>query len=766
MRTLISRLALAAAALGFAAVALAPEDAGAAAAGCTTPGSTLTGSGYSLTVLAPTITGFCDGSLAFGVSGDGSRVAGENNVNGAPSFIAAIWQNGVWYPLTDGSSAIGGNSFSRGMSDDGNVIVGYYGPGNFRWDYAGPGPGDGAVTTIPTFVGSLSRGLVTFNLQNSAIESGMPLSRDGTTIVGTAQTAGGLYEAFLWRCTPGPAPACDANLTSLGVPTGYTQSSAFGVNASSTAVVGQAVNAAGSAAAFYWSQPSGSVVMPNPAGLTGEAIARGINDAGTVAVGSVNTVVGPGAQMRASIWGIAPGVNPSFSPVNLASFGGPLASANSQALAVNGAGTMVVGDWFGPVVAGTSSGAFLWSGSAMQDVRSLLLNAGVNLTGIDIQSATAVSRDGQFITLRGSTPTFSQLGLLMRIVSATPSPPLPTAQTIETTQSTTTQPTTTQPTTQPEATQTTQSLSNQPLIVGLTTPSSLIQSAQNLAQDRQTQMVTNRVLTSVLQGINEQVNCSSPCVSGFGSFGSFSAGVHGRTEIVRDVTMIGGVAFARSERNGVEMKDTVLGALALRFDPADWGPSRPFAEVGGTLSPRHSVRYSRPYQNGAGIATGVGDTTVTNYAGFARLGFVHRPSPIDEFAVSTEVWTGRQAVSGYAEPLSSFNPFNAQAKSGADSMNLVRAGGQYTRLLLDWVEMNMNGGVVRSFGTKSGLALTVAGAGEVRPTLKEATWGELGGRLGFRIAARTVIDIFANGTVGPKPIGDSIHVGGGLRVTF
>src|SRR5205823_14975757 len=51
-----------------------------------------------------------------------------------------------------------------------------------------------------------------------------------------------------------------------------------------------------------------------------------------------------------------------------------------------------------------------------------------------------------------------------------------------------------------------------------------------LDNQRFNQMITNRVLGTVLLGVNEQVNCSD-CISAFGSAGSFSAGIHGRKEI-------------------------------------------------------------------------------------------------------------------------------------------------------------------------------------------------------------------------------------------
>ena len=43
---------------------------------------------------------------------------------------------------------------------------------------------------------------------------------------------------------------------------------------------------------------------------------------------------------------------------------------------------------------------------------------------------------------------------------------------------------------------------------------------------QQTQIITNRVLTSILLGATEQMSCSS-CGSGFASIGSFAAGAMG-----------------------------------------------------------------------------------------------------------------------------------------------------------------------------------------------------------------------------------------------
>jgi len=64
----------------------------------------------------------------------------------------------------------------------------------------------------------------------------------------------------------------------------------------------------------------------------------------------------------------------------------------------------------------------------------------------------------------------------------------------------------------------------------------------DLAKQRFNQMITHRVLGTVLLGVNEQVNCSD-CVSAFGSAGSFSAGIHGRKELTPNLSLLAGIAY-------------------------------------------------------------------------------------------------------------------------------------------------------------------------------------------------------------------------------
>src|SRR5438445_2300269 len=201
-----------------------------------------------------------------------------------------------------------------------------------------------------------------------------------------------------------------------------------------------------------------------------------------------------------------------------------------------------------------------------------------------------------------------------------------------------------------------------------------------LANQRFNQMITNRVLGSVLLGVNEQVNCDD-CISAFGSAGSFSAGVHGRKEITSNLSLLAGIAYTQFSEGGYSVTSAPIGAFALRYDFVDWGSSRPFFDVGAILTPFEKVRYSRSYTTSLGPVALTSSTNSSDYGVYGRAGWIARLSPRDEVAASIEVWQLWQRVAGYTDPMVAFNPFDATIATGADRTNLVKVGGQWTHLL-------------------------------------------------------------------------------------
>jgi hypothetical protein len=286
-----------------------------------------------------------------------------------------------------------------------------------------------------------------------------------------------------------------------------------------------------------------------------------------------------------------------------------------------------------------------------------------------------------------------------------------------------------------------------------------------LANQRFNQMMTNQVLGSVLLGVNEQINCSD-CVSAFGSVGSFTAGVHGRKELTNNLSLLAGLAYTQYSEGGYSVTSAPIGAFALRYDFTDWGSSRPFFDIGTILSPFEKVRYSRSYMTSLGAVSLDSSTDSSDYAIYGRAGWISRLSPRDEVAGSIELWQLWQRVNGYSDPMAAFNPFSASIATGTDRTDLVKLGGQWTHLFGSSVEGNINGALVQSFATHSGIVATVTGDGLVVPTIGNQGWFEYGGRLGFRITKGWVADLFVNGTLGPQPVGNTIHGGIGLRINY
>ena len=238
-------------------------------------------------------------------------------------------------------------------------------------------------------------------------------------------------------------------------------------------------------------------------------------------------------------------------------------------------------------------------------------------------------------------------------------------------------------------------------------PASTVQDIQNsvtaLADARLAQMVTGRLLGSLLLGANEQVNCSS-CAGGFASIGSFALGTHGRWSLSDRLTLLAGFSYNQFNAEGATVTNAPIVAASLRYDLADWGRSRPFFELGAALSPYMSVSYGRPYANGLTQSFGNGSSIDRQLTVFGRAGWVFRVSPIDEAAAFVDLARGWQQAGGYSEAVSAANPFAASVSSGVDSQYVTRLGAQYTHLFAGNIEANVNAAVAYGFNNEFGSA--------------------------------------------------------------
>ena len=251
-------------------------------------------------------------------------------------------------------------------------------------------------------------------------------------------------------------------------------------------------------------------------------------------------------------------------------------------------------------------------------------------------------------------------------------------------------------------------------------------SINNVAKAQQSQMITNRVLGSILLGATQQVSCSS-CGGGFASFGSFALGGQGRWSLSDNTTLIGGVSYNQYSASGVTVYNAPTAAAALIYDFVNWGSSRPFLEVGAGLTPYEQVNTTRVYPNG--LTTGYGYSTAIdrNASLFGRAGWVDRLTPIDEAAAYVDLGRSWMQTGGSSEQMTAINPFPATVPNGLATLNVTRVGAQYTHLFNGNIEANVGAAVAYGFGAGAGRRSASSNSGR-SPRARSPT------RLGSNIA--------------------------------
>jgi probable HAF family extracellular repeat protein len=293
-------------------------------------------------------------------------------------------------PMNIPDSGGGGQNISR----DGSCIVGYQ--------------DSGALTVFHAFRWTQATNAVdlgTLDPSNNASRSSFATdtNQDCTVVVGVSDVTanGAVQHAFRWT---------SSGMVDMGAPAnGGPNSRAFGVSSNGTVIVGDAdfsdpnnLISGKSRKAFRWTQTGGfqSLGDLQPAGLS---IASAVTGDGTVVVGGGTTNTGSSAFR----WAVpTPSAQPVLQPI------GPL-QGHSHAVATG------ISD-NGKIVVGTSStfpltrnnlgfdkgaGAFRWTQAAgLQDLKQILINNGIDMTGITLVSVTGISPDGQWIQGAATTP--------------------------------------------------------------------------------------------------------------------------------------------------------------------------------------------------------------------------------------------------------------------------------------------------------------------------------------------------------------------------
>lgn len=162
-------------------------------------------------------------NTANGVSADGAVIVGHSNMG--PTSVAFRWENDSWVELPNTTS--GATSFAAGVSDDGEVTVGYSGGQACRW----------IRTAAPELLGVAGIAYAA--------------SADGSTIVGViGNTVYPPTLAFVWDATNG-VRSLDDVLTGLEVELdGWSLQEATDVSDNGSVIVGWAVDGSDNHAAW------------------------------------------------------------------------------------------------------------------------------------------------------------------------------------------------------------------------------------------------------------------------------------------------------------------------------------------------------------------------------------------------------------------------------------------------------------------------------------------------------------------------------------
>ncbi|MFI5016234.1 MAG: hypothetical protein ACHQAY_28200, partial [Hyphomicrobiales bacterium] len=305
-----------------------------------------------------------------------------------------------------------------------------------------------------------------------------------------------------------------------------------------------------------------------------------------------------------------------------------------------------------------------------------------------------------------------------------------------------------------------------PAIAGVTTFASVQASIDQLYHARERLMAQEHGLAAQLLGENGTIGSGAE-IGVFALAGSADGGGSGRIAFGNGFSVLGGLSYQQEKLKDVEVKDAVMGALALRYVYGEWGAWRPFAEIGGWTAPDASLAFKRLYANGSGQAVGKFSTRGQLSYAFGRAGVAYAVTPSDEAAISGEI--GREWLrTGKAyEMLTPTNPFEASYGTATDAFGVVKVKAQWSHVFTPQIDATIWAAAAKAFDATSGLKATVAGFGTLVPTkLENAAWAEYGLRVGYKVTSNATIDLLADGVSGGSHVGTRVHVGAGLRYSF
>lgn len=214
------------------------------------------------------------------------------------------------------------------------------------------------------------------------------ISADGSAVVGASAR-----DAVRWKAGRGTKFLSD-NIS-------ITQSEASAVSANGAVVVGSD-SSIGHSQAFRWTYGGGMANLGALSSVFAASVATAVSDDGLAVVGysasDDGTPAALGVGIEAFRWMPASGMaGLGFLPDGR--------SDSSRAHGVSADGAVVVGMGSSPVGSAAPFEAFIWdSTNGMQELDQLLAELGLDLTGWELESATAISADGLTIVGNGLNP--------------------------------------------------------------------------------------------------------------------------------------------------------------------------------------------------------------------------------------------------------------------------------------------------------------------------------------------------------------------------
>lgn len=295
-----------------------------------------------------------DGAVAVGISALAGTIPGDHH--------AFRWTSAGMVDLTPMPKRV--SSEAAGVGGDGKVIVG----------------SNQIVLGAPRTTVWTSAGMSQFATKSDSYAVGA--NRDGSIIVGAANIGDPfdrVLHAFRWNTA--------AEGRDLGT-FGGTYGTAAATSSDGSVIVGTATTPNGAYRAFRWTE-AGMIDLGTLGGQI--ASATGVSADGTVVVGVSNNT--DDSNSHAFFW-------TSAGMLDLGTLGGGSSGANG----VSGDGSIVVG--LSQIAGSSDYHAFRWTKVAgMQDLNTILTKAGIDMTGITLLEAVAVSGNGDFITGSATFPS-------------------------------------------------------------------------------------------------------------------------------------------------------------------------------------------------------------------------------------------------------------------------------------------------------------------------------------------------------------------------